>query len=190
MPLRGVVLGVTLAALTAATAEAATGAAAAPAPQLAQWRTYDLLIDLRQLPHSYTCTELWYKFRDLLLQIGARHYMLIEPYACAAPGGGAARSPHVHVKFQLPFVLAAADARYAELSSVQRMVRLTPGRPASLQGSDCALLEQLRSALLGALPVHVTAASFHCSDGSGAFSLTLDAAVPAAGTATPPVAAH
>ena len=52
----------------------------------AQWRTYDLLIDLQQLPRSYSCTQLWYKLRDVLLDIGARRYMLIEPYACAAAG--------------------------------------------------------------------------------------------------------
>ena len=156
---------------------AATPAPSSGGPQPAQWRTYDLLIHLPDLPKSYSCTELWYKFRDLLLQIGASPYMLIQPYACATPGGPPALSPRVHVKFQLAFPLTAEQARYAELDSVRKVIRLAPGEPASLQAADCALMDQLRSALLDAVPVRVTGASFNCAATPGSFAITLDAAV-------------
>ena len=78
-------------AVLAMLAPGAAAAATARTDTPAQWRTYDLLIDLQDLPRSYSCTQLWYKFRDLLLHIGARHYMLIEPERCALPGGAPAR---------------------------------------------------------------------------------------------------
>ena len=155
---------------------AAAAAAASPGPgSPAQWRTYDLLIDLQDLPRSYSCTDLWYKFRDVLLRIGARHYMLIEPERCQVKGGPAERSPRVHVKLQMPYRLSGAQTRYADTSSAEHVIRLAPGEPASLQGSDCALVEQLRDELLQGLPVRVTAADFHCSAAGGQFVLTVDA---------------
>ncbi len=158
----------------------------------AQWRTYDLLIDLQQLPRSYSCTQLWYKLRDVLLDIGARRYMLIEPYACAAPGRPAARSPRVHLKFQLPFPLAGTDTRYAEFASHSTTIRLAPGAPASLQADDCALMDQLRGALLAAVPVRVSAATFRCGTPSPSFAVTVAAAVAVPGTGgdAPPLAGH
>jgi hypothetical protein len=147
----------------------------APAP--AQWRTYDLLIDLQGLPQSYSCMDLWYKFRDVLLQIGARHYMLIEPQRCQVKGGAAEHSPSVHVKFQLPFQLSPAQARFADTASVHKLIRLSPGQPASLQAADCELMQQLRDELLGTLPVRVTAAAFNCRASHVSFTVTLDAPV-------------
>ena len=134
---------------------------------------------------------MWYKFRDVLLDIGARRYMLIEPYACAAPGKPAALSPRVHLKFQLPFPLAGTDTRYAEFTSHRKTIRLAPGEPASLQGDDCALMDQLRGELLAAVPVRVSAATFRCASPSPSFAITVAAAVAVPGTAdAPPVAPH
>ncbi len=164
-------------ALLATCTAISSAAASSAAPVPAQWRTYDLLIDLQDLPTSYSCMDLWYKFRDVLLQIGARHYMLIEPQGCQVKGGAAMRSPSVHVKFQLPFELSPAQARYADTSSVEKMIRLSPGQPASLQGADCALMQQLRDELLGTLPVRVTSADFRCGTPHPSFTVTLDAAV-------------
>ncbi|HYM28617.1 MAG TPA: hypothetical protein VET66_10730 [Steroidobacteraceae bacterium] len=164
-------------------ASTAGSAAVTPAPggSPAQWRTYDLLIDLQQLPRSYSCTQLWYKMRDVLLDIGARRYMLIEPYACATPGKAAALSPRVHLKFQLPFQLAGADTRYAEFTSLSKTVRLAPGAPASLERDDCELMDQLRGALLAAVPVRVSSATFRCGRPSPSFAITVVAAVAAPG---------
>jgi len=167
-----------VALLILAGALAATAAHAGPdSASPAQWRTYDLLIDLQDLPRSYSCTDLWYKFRDVLLRIGARRYMLIEPERCQVKGGPAERSPRVHVKLQMPYRLSAAQARYADTSSAEQAIRLAPGEPASLQASDCVLVQQLREELLQALPVRVAAADFRCSAAGGRFALTVDAQV-------------
>ena len=173
-------------------ASTAGSAAVTPAPgsgSPAQWRTYDLLIDLQQLPRSYSCTQLWYKLRDVLLDIGARRYMLIEPYACAAAGKPATLSPRVHLKFQLPFPLAGADTRYAEFTSLSKTIHLAPGEPASLERDDCALMDQLRGLLLAAVPVRVSSATFRCGSPSPSFAITVAAAVAAPEAAAAPAAA-
>jgi hypothetical protein len=162
-----------------------TAGAAAAAPDVAsgqqaatpaQWRTFDLLVRLQDLPRSYTCPDLWYKFRDVLLAIGARQYMLIEPYSCAVKGGAPALSPSVHLKFQLPHPLKPEDARYADVASVQKEVRLAPGRPGSLLADDCLLVQQMQGVLLASLPLHVTASDFRCSASPAIYNVSLTAA--------------
>ena len=164
------------AAAPAATAPAAT-APAAPLP--AQWRSYDILLDLQELPRTYSCDELWYRVRDVLLALGARAYMTLTPYDCGTTHSGAARSPRVQVRFQLPYVLKGADVRYAELNVREQPVRLTPGSPHSLQPGDCELVRQLRGTLLSALPLHVEAADFNCSGARESYSVTVEAPRPA-----------
>ena len=151
-------------------------ASAAQAATPAQWRTFDLLVRLQDLPRSYSCPDLWYRFRDVLLAIGARQYMLIEPYSCAVKGGAPALSPSVHLKFQLPHPLKAEDARYADVSSVQKEVRLAPGRPGSLQADDCVLVQQMQGVLLASLPLRITASDFRCSASPPTYNITLAAA--------------
>ena len=130
-------------------AYAAAGAASA---EPAEWRTYDLLVDFQDLPRTYSCDELWYKFRDVLRKLGARAYMTITPYHCGYVGGGEARSPHVEVKFQLPQPLQGAATRYAQLSVVNQPVRLAPGAPRSLIPSDCEFVRQLQGTLARRTP--------------------------------------
>ena len=160
----------------------AQAAATGPAPPLpAQWRSYDILLELQSLPRTYSCDELWYRVRDVLLALGARAYMTITPYDCGTPHGGEARSPRVQVRFQLPYVLKGADVRYAELGVHEQAVRLTPGTPHSLQPEDCELVRQLQGTLLAGLPLHVGSAEFHCSGTHESWSLTVEA--PLAATA-------
>jgi hypothetical protein len=149
--------------------------AAATSAQPAEWRTYDVLVDFQNLPRTYSCDELWYRFRDVLRSLGARAYMTVTPYDCGYIGGGEARSPHVEVKFQLPQPLQGAATRYAQLSVITRPVRLAPGAPRSLQASDCELVRQLQSTLLAALPLHVTVADFNCSSAHASFALSINA---------------
>ncbi len=94
----------------------------------------------------------------------------------------------MHLKFQLPFALAGADTRYAEFTSLRKKVRLAPGEPASLQRDDCALMDQLRGALLAAVPVRVSTATFHCGSSAPSFAITLAAAVAAPGAVGPAAA--
>ena len=166
--------------LVASGASAAVTAPAAPLP--AQWRSYDILIELQGLPRTYSCDELWYRVRDVLLALGARAYMTLTPYDCGTTRGGEARSPRVQARFQLPYVLKGAETRYAELNVHEQPVRLAPGSPRSLQAQDCELVRQLRGTLLAGLPLHVALADFNCSGAQQSYSLTVDAPLRAADT--------
>jgi hypothetical protein len=161
----------------AGAAHAEASAATTPAAVPAEWRTYDLLVQFRDLPKTYSCDDLWYRFRDVLLTLGARAYMTLTPYDCGYVGGGEARSPRVELKFQLPQLLHGEDTRYAQMSAVNREVRLAPGTPHSLRAEDCELMKQLQNTLLAALPVQVTAAPFSCSGPASTYSLTLQASM-------------
>jgi hypothetical protein len=191
-PLLACLLLVPTAAVHAAASRDATAAAVPAAPAAAApaaWHSYGLLIDLQGLPKTYSCDDLWYKFHDLLLALGARAYMTITPYHCGAPGRGEERSPSVELEFQLPQPLTGSVARYASISAVTRTLHIAPGSPRSLGAGDCELVRQLEATLLPALPVHLTAASFDCSPSAataehGSFALTLEAAI-----AQPPVSA-
>jgi hypothetical protein len=167
-----------LAAATAAVAAAAT-TTRTPAPATpAEWRTYDVLLPFQDLPTSYSCDDLWYKFRDLLLKLGARAYMTVSPYHCGYVGGGPAPSPSVELRFQLPQVLhGTAATRYAQISVVEKTIRLAPGAPPSLKPSDCELMKQLQNLLFPALPLHVSTAAFSCAPPHASFALTVSASV-------------
>jgi len=179
-------LAVALAAATQALAAAAPTAAPAPAPAPAEWRSYAVLVDFTALPRTYSCDDLWYKFRDVLLRLGARAYMTITPYQCGVRGGGEAHSPKVEVKFQLPQPLHGDAVRYAQISAGDEIIKLAPGSPRSLGPDDCELVRQMQQGLLAALPVRVTSSDFRCTGARESFSLTLDAVIAAPPSAGPP----
>jgi hypothetical protein len=152
----------------------------------ARWRSYNLLVEFHGLPRTYSCDDLWYKVRDLLVRLGARPSMTITPYACGFRGGGEARSPSVEVRFQIPEPLAGSETRYADTTVSEQTVRLTPGSPSSLHADDCELMRQLQEKLLAGLPVHVTGSVFSCTSAANSFALTIEAPIAsgrAAGTA-------
>ena len=155
---------------------------AAPTP--AEWKSYDVLVEFRTLTRTYNCDELWYKVRDVLLQLGARAYMTITPFDCGTSRGAAARSPSVEVKFQLPEPLRAGATQYAETTVSEQAVLLAPGAPGSLHAGDCELMRQMEESLLAGLPVHIAASAFDCAAAAKSFTLTVDAPLVAhAGTA-------
>jgi hypothetical protein len=165
-----------------ARADAPATAAATQAPQAvqpAEWSSFDMLVRLQNLPRTYSCDDLWYKLRDLLLELGARAYMTITPYHCGFAGGGPATSPSLELKFQLPRVLSGSEIRYAQISVIDEPIRLAPGSPPSLSDKDCDLLRQLQATLVTALPVHVSAASFSCTAAQPSFTLNVRAPIAA-----------
>jgi len=173
-------LSLLLLACAVPAADAATGAAAretltAAAAGPAEWRSFDLLVDLESLPRPYTCTELWYRLRDLLLAIGARPDLRIVPYHCGPTRAESSRSPSVELQFRLPRALPAADARYADVPVVRATVRLAPGTLRSFTEEDCELLRQLATLLLPALPVHPLGAGLSCpAPGAARHSFALE----------------
>jgi hypothetical protein len=165
----------------AAAAAAADAVAMTPGSAPAEWRSWDLLVDLHNLPRAYTCDELWYRFHDVLLALGARPQMRITTFHCGTTAAQSTRSPSVQLQFQLPIALSGANVRYAQLSAVSTTVRLTPGAPHSLGADDCELLRQMNALLLPALPVHVLHASLACPAPAGSrhpYALEVQALVP------------
>jgi hypothetical protein len=149
---RAVVLPLVLASLPVARAVAED-----TATRPAVWFPHDLIIDLQNLPKRYSCDDLWYKFRDVLLTIGARPDMRIFPYECNT------RSPRVHLQFSLPQPASGAWLKNASLQATSETKRLEPGHPRSLDAADCALLQQVKDTLLPALPVRVVSYRLTCS---------------------------
>jgi hypothetical protein len=153
--LAGVVLGVTMAGPLHA---------ADPNPQPAAWMEHTVLVNLQDLPKTYSCYDLWYRFREVLEKIGARADLKITTQSCFFSGSAPAPSPHVEAHFYLPEALKPAQARYADVQAVPRTVILQASTDAhSLDKSDCVLLSQIKDKLLPALPVQVTDAHLDCS---------------------------
>jgi hypothetical protein len=126
---------------------ASANAAESALGQPATWMAHDLIVTLNHLSKRYSCNDLWYKFHDVLLEIGARPDMEILPYRCERALGEAARSPSVQLQFQLPEVLHGTLARWADIRVVNRTVTLEPGHPSSFDASDCDLLRQINDTL-------------------------------------------
>jgi hypothetical protein len=137
--------------------------AADPAALPAAWMEHTVLVNLDNLPKTYSCYELWYRFREVLEKIGARPDLKITTQACFFSGSAPAPSPHVEAHFYLLEALKPAQARYADVQAVPRTVILQASTDAhSLDKSDCELLSQIKDKLLPAFPVQVTDAHFDC----------------------------
>ena len=173
----------------------ATAAVLAPG-RPAQWRSHDIIVDLHSLPTRYTCDDLWYKFHDVLLALGARPDMKILTYRCGPQPGELANSPSVHLQFSLPELLDAGQARWADIDATTRNVQLTPGHPGSLRDSDCDLIRQIKDQLLAALPERVVSFQLACAAPRSAgspFNVSVQTLTPVSPTplsATPRVAAQ
>ncbi len=161
-----------------------TGTAGSEVPQAAgqpaAWITRDVELNLQNLPKVYSCNDLWYKLRDILLAIGARHYMSIMPYDCGPGAANAGRSPTVDLKFQTLRVLSGVNVRWADTTAVSKVVRLAPGAPKIIDAGDCALLAQLDGTLFPYLNMPVVAKDVECSRPRSAarFSLSVQALTP------------
>jgi hypothetical protein len=117
--------------------------------QPAGWQRHNLLIEFHALPKRYSCNDLWYKTRDVLLRLGADTRMDILPYRCERALGPQARSPRVRLEFYLPAVRSGAQASAADFKARIEDVRIAPGEPASINNEDCALLRQMKASLPG-----------------------------------------
>jgi len=157
-----------------------TAVATQPIHHAATWRAHDLIVGLHDLQRSYSCDDLWYKFHDVLLVLGARPDMKILVYHCE-PGHAEARSPSVHLQFSVPELRDASQAGWTELDVTPAIVRLAPGHPESLQNQDCDLLRQMNDSLLPALTQRLVSSDLDCTapmSGRWAFSITVVALTP------------
>jgi hypothetical protein len=166
----------------AAAAIAPMGFAAAPASDApAVWSPYNIIVDLDHLPRHYSCDALWYKFRDLLLSIGASESMQILPYQCEAGLGALALSPRVHLRFSLPERAGSGPGGAPPLLAMEKSVKLAPGNPRSLDDSDCALVRRIKDTLFAALPLKIVGYQLACQPSPTSFSISLQALVPVPG---------
>ena len=165
---------VVIAVLTASARAAAT-------TQAAVWSQHALIVDLHNLPKRYTCDQLWYKFRDVLLAIGARPDLNILPYRCDRRAGSIAYSPKVELRFSTPRVVSGKEEQWAQMDVLTRSIRLEPGVPSHIDDSDCALLNQIRGTLLRSIGTTVTDFRLACQappESEPPFELTVKALVP------------
>ena len=146
----------------------------------AAWRPFDVLVDLHGLPAAYTCTELWYRFHDVLMAIGARPYPKIDTFRCGNTAATSSRSPSVQLQFELPDALPPSLAQYADVTVEHATVALGPGKLPSFTGADCELLRQMNARLLAALPVRVLGTLSCPAPGAAAerFALRVQALLP------------
>lgn len=130
----------------------------------ALWRTYDFIVNFQNLPRTYTCDELWYELHGIVVRLGAWPYSInILPYHCSPSPSGDMKSPDVEVRFQLPFFLEGAAAKWAPAKAIERKMRLSPGEPDTLHPSDCQLMRQISGTLLASLPIRIDEEHFDCS---------------------------
>ena len=159
----------------------ATAATAAERPVPAVWTPHTLIVDLRNLPKRYSCDELWYKFKAVLVTLGARSDMKILPYRCGRSPGSTAYSPKVQLEFSSLRAVSAKDAQWADTQAVSKSIRLEPGSPDRIDAKDCDLLDQIKSTLLPFLGDSVTGFNLACQAPQSTeplFGLTVTALIP------------
>lgn len=139
-------------------------AQSAPPTLWATWITRNIEVNLQNLPKTYSCDELWYKVRGVLLALGARDYLSVAPYGCGPGAANGGRSPTLQIRFQTLRVLTGANIKWAETKAVRKTVRLGPGSPKKLDAGDCALLSQLNGTLIAYLHLPVVATDLQCSN--------------------------
>lgn len=162
---RARVVAFALTGMLVGSAAATASPAASTLKVPAIWNPHVMIVDLDKLPHAYDCDALWYRFRFVLLGIGARADTLnIKPYNCST------RSPSVEIHFQLPQALQSSQAKWADFQASSTQVQLDSGKPGPFEPSDCELMRQIRQELLGNLPVKVTAFQANCTAPQGASS--------------------
>jgi hypothetical protein len=161
---------------------AASGAEPA---QAAYWAQHDEIDYLDNLPRLYGCDELYYKYRDVLLRLGARPGMKIYAYGCVHDGGVAAKvRPHVNLTYEVPKALPPAVTGQSAFSTKLVIVHLRPGHPKSLDSGDCILVQDMRDTVLASFSSHVDTGGPNCSATHSArrqFDLTVQTLIPLAG---------
>jgi hypothetical protein len=143
----------------------------APQPEVpALWARHALIVDLNELPRTYTCDELWYRFKALLLELGAlADSVNIMPYDCST------RSPSVEVQFALPAALPATQASVADFEARAQSIRISAGHPLPFAAGDCELVRQIGDVLLPELPVRSVRFQGDCGAAPQRFDLMLEA---------------
>jgi hypothetical protein len=129
--------------------------------------SHRILVSLTDLPHGYSCNDLWYRFKDVMFAIGAQQLQILT-YDCPDQNPQPHGSPKVEMKFEFPTALSGDNVRYADFQGTTTSVHLGAGHPASLTADDCALVQQMAGGIFEALGVKVTESKFPCTAPPGA----------------------
>ncbi len=153
-----------------------------PAAQPATWVGYNLSVDLHNLPTRYSCDELRFKVRDVLLALGARQDLEVLVSRCEL----GSRSPIARVRFAIPELAGQTSKRGVAVEAAAAIVRLEPGHPASLYAADCELLHQIKERLLAPMSMPIVSFNLACaalSSGKPRFNLSVQTLKPLEGGA-------
>jgi hypothetical protein len=145
--------------------------------QPAAWVVHDLSIDLHYLPRRYSCDDLWYKFHDVLLVLGARPDLKILTARCER----GSRSPSVRLQFSTPEFVKRTSTRGIGIDAAAATIRLEPGHPASLNDADCELMRQIKDRLLAPVLQRIVSFNLACSappSRGGRFNVSVQALKP------------
>jgi hypothetical protein len=141
-----------------------SSASASAATQLAFWAQHDEIDYLDNLPRPYSCDELYYKYRDVLLRLGARPGMKIYAYGCVHGDRVASKvRPHVDLTYEIPKALPPSAVTPSSLQAKLQTLHLGPGHPKALDTGDCILVEDMRQTVLASFASHFDTGDPHCS---------------------------
>jgi hypothetical protein len=129
--------------------------------QSAYWAPHDEIDYLDNLPRTYSCDELYYKYRDILLRVGARPGQIYS-YGCTSKQGAAEGTPHVDITYSVTNALPAQIHSNSGLQARLATVRLSPGNPKSLDARDCSLLRDMSQTVLASFSQHIDASRLQC----------------------------
>jgi hypothetical protein len=163
-------VGITLVALAGAAVVSAEGAAI-----LAYWAPHNEIDEPPQLTRPYDCDDLYYKYRDVLLKLGARG-LKIYTYGCIRHGQAESGQPRVNLSYSVPRERPGGPGIPAQRKSVT----LKPGDPKSLTSDDCALLNNMRQTVIAAIASKIDAHGLDCGSSGGQkhFELTVETLLP------------
>src|SRR5581483_4988682 len=87
----------------------------------------------------------------------------IQVYSCSGQPGAMTQAPSVHLRFATPELVSGAQVRWAQIHAAPETIRLSPGQPASLRSSDCALMRDIKDELLAELGDPVVSYKLVCN---------------------------
>lgn len=154
----------------------------------AYWAQHDEIDELDDLPHPYRCDDLYFKYRDVLLRLGAQPGMKIYAYGCSRAGRPASGTPRVDLTYAVPREMPVTGPHSVGLNAARATVKLAPGEPKSLTPDDCVLLNDMRQTVLSSFANSMNASSLHCSAArtSKHFALVVQTLLPVETGVSPP----
>lgn len=141
--------------------------ASTPAPQRAYWAPHDEIDYLDNLPRTYSCDELYYKYRAVLLRLGARPDMTIYTYGCTGSKGAAANRPHVDLTYTIPQPVPSQLNSNSMLRARLETVEIGVGNPKVLSESDCTLMDDMRQTVLSSFSKDIEVRGSRCGQRGG-----------------------